>query len=95
MSVGWGGWGSIRGSVPYTLSGNVFSLLVPLQLIGDSDGNFSYRLEWYEYGRYQHYIDAETVPEPATVFGSFMALGGLAAFQRKNKQLKGLRSRGQ
>jgi hypothetical protein len=42
----------------------------------------------------QDYIDAETVPEPATIFGSFMALGGLAAFQRKNKQLKGLRSRG-
>jgi hypothetical protein len=40
------------------------------------------------------YIDAETVPEPATIFGSFMALGGLTAFQRKNKQLKGLRSRG-
>ena len=91
-----GGWGSIRGSVPYTLSGNVFSLLVPLQLIGDSDGKFSYRLEWYEYGGIGSYgsIEAETVPEPATIFGSFMALGGLAAFQRKNKQLKGLRSRG-
>ncbi len=89
-----GGWGSIRGSVPYTLSGNVFSLLVPLKLIGDSDGKFSYRLEWYEYGALQSYIDAETVPEPATIFGSFMALGGLAAFHRKNKQLKGLRSRG-
>jgi hypothetical protein len=36
-----GGWGSIRGSVPYTLSGNVFSLLVPLQLIGASDGNLA------------------------------------------------------
>jgi hypothetical protein len=88
-----GGWGSIRGSVPYTLSGNVFSFLVPLQLIGDSDGKFSYRLEWYEYGGVGGYIEAETVPEPATIFGSFMALGGLAAFHRKNKQLKGLRSR--
>jgi len=88
-----GGWGSIRGSVPYTLSENVFSLLVPLQLIGDSDGKFSYQLLWTEYGGAGGYIDAETVPEPATIFGSFMALGGLAAFQRKNKQLKGLRSR--
>jgi hypothetical protein len=48
---------------------------------------------WTEYGAMQGYIDAETVPEPATIFGSFMALGDLAAFQRKNKQLKGLRSR--
>jgi hypothetical protein len=88
-----GGWGSIRGSVPYTLSGNVFSLLVPLELIGDTDGKFSYQLMWTEYGAMQGYIDAETVPEPATIFGSFMALGGLAAFQKKNKQLKGLRSR--
>jgi hypothetical protein len=89
-----GGWGSIRGSVPYTLSGNVFSLLVPLQLIDDSDGKFSYILMWTEYGGAGGFIYAEAVPEPATVFGSFMALGGLAAFQRKNKQLKGLRSRG-
>jgi len=88
-----GGWGSIRGSVPYTLSGNVFSLLVPLELIGDTDGKFSYQLLWTEYGGAGGYIDAETVPEPATIFGSFMALGGLAAFQRKNKQLKGQHSR--
>jgi hypothetical protein len=93
------GWGSLRGSVPYTLSGNVLSLLVPLQLIGDSDGKFSYLLHWLEYGAMQGYIEAEieaeAVPEPATIFGSFMALGGLAAFHRKNKQLKGLRSRSQ
>lgn len=88
-----GGWGSIRGSVPYTLSGNVLSLLVPLQLIGDTDGRFNYGLMWTEYGGAGGYIDGETVPEPATIFGTFMALGGLAAFQRKNKQLKGLRSR--
>jgi len=88
-----GGWGSIRGSVPYTLSGNVFLLLVPLKLISDSDGKFSYRLEWYEHGALGDYIDAETVPEPATIFDSFMVLGGLAAFHRKNKQLEGLRSR--
>ena len=88
-----GGWGSIRGSVPYTLSGNVFSLLVPLELIGDTDGKFSYQLLWTEYGGAGGYIDAEAVPEPATIFGSFMALGGLAAFQRKNKQLKGQHSR--
>jgi hypothetical protein len=86
-----GGWGSIRGSVPYALSGNIFSLLVPLELIGDTDGHFSYQLYWGEYGGAEGYIDAETVPEPGTIFGSFMALGGLAAFQRKNKQLKGLR----
>jgi hypothetical protein len=75
------------------LSGNVLSLLVPLELSGDTDGKFSYELMWLEYGALQGYIDAEIVPEPATIFGSFMALGGLAAFQRKNKQLKGLRSR--
>jgi hypothetical protein len=75
------------------LSGNIVSLLVPLELIGDSDGKFSYQLLWTEYGAMQGHIDAEIVPEPATIFGSFMALGGLAAFQRKNKQLKGPRSR--
>lgn len=89
-----GGWGSVRGSVPYTLSGNVVSLLVPLKFIGDSDGKFSYALMWTEYGGVGGFIYAETVPEPATICGTFMALGGLAAFQRKNKQLKRLHSRG-
>ena len=78
--------------MPVSVRGRL-SPLNPLQLISDSDGKFSYRLEWYEYGGMGGYIDAETVPEPATIFGTFMALGGLAAFQRKNKQLKGLRLR--
>ena len=74
----------IRGTVPYTLSDNILSVLVPLELIEDDDGKFSYRLEWYEYGAMVGNIEAETVPEPATIFGSFMALGGLAAFQKRN-----------
>ena len=94
-----GGWGSLRGAVPYTLSGNVLSLIAPLQVIGDSDGKFSYVLQWLEYGGGGGWIEAEAeaeaVTEPATIFGSFMALGGLAAFHRKNKPLKGLRSRSQ
>jgi hypothetical protein len=64
-----GGFGTIRGSVPYTLSGNIVSLLVPLQLIGDSDGKFSYSLEWYEYGALQDYIGlAESVVQVNTIW---------------------------
>ena len=74
----------IRGTVPYTLSDNILSVLVPLELIEDDDGKFSYRLEWYEYGAMVGNIEAETVPEPATIFGSFMALGGVAAFQKRH-----------
>ncbi|MEH1911314.1 MAG: hypothetical protein V7L05_16345 [Nostoc sp.] len=45
-----GGWGKIRGSVPYTLDGNVLKFSAPLQLIGDSDGLFSYQLLLTEFG---------------------------------------------
>ncbi|MHC5938115.1 hypothetical protein [Nostoc sp.] len=45
-----GGWGKIRGSVPYSLDGNVLKFSAPLQLIGDSDGLFSYQLLLTEFG---------------------------------------------
>jgi hypothetical protein len=45
-----GGWGAIRGSVPFTLDGTVLKFSTPLSLLGDSDGQFSYRLEAYEFG---------------------------------------------
>lgn len=75
-----GGWGSIRGSVPYTLNDTTLNFSVPLQLIGDDDGLFSYRLEWYEFGAIQDFKDNKSVfappqpvPEPMSISSTVIA----------------------
>ncbi len=45
-----GGWGPFRGSVPYALNQDFLTFSVPLGLLNDSDGLFSYNLETYEFG---------------------------------------------
>ena len=44
-----GGWGPIRGFVPFSISGASVSFSVPDNLLG-VDGHFSYLLEGYNYG---------------------------------------------
>jgi hypothetical protein len=91
-----GGWGLLRGSVPYTLNGTVLTFSAPLELIGDSDGLFSYRLEAYEFGAWNGIITERRsivqsnpptpVPEPASTL-SLLALGILGvASTLKRKQ---------
>lgn len=71
-----GGWGTLRGSVPFTLNGTMLTFSTPLSLIGDSDGNFSYNLEVYEYGGLTDYLQDQistlkpkSVLEPSSIFG--------------------------
>jgi len=45
-----GGWGPIRGAVPYNLNGQLLTFVTPWSLIGELDGNFSYGLLVTEYG---------------------------------------------
>ena len=47
-----GGWGTIRGEVPYTLRGRVLMFSAPLGLISDhvDAGAVAYHLETYEFG---------------------------------------------
>lgn len=45
-----GGWGPERGSVPFTLNGSTLTFTVPLALLGDSNGDFSYNIESFESG---------------------------------------------
>ncbi|MFB2875589.1 hypothetical protein [Floridanema aerugineum] len=92
-----GGWGSFRGSVPYTLNGTVLTFSTPLQLIGDSDGLFSYQLLLTEFGGSTDYLDAKSVvnstsvPECSSSL-SVLAFGVLGAssllkFQQKKQKL--------
>jgi hypothetical protein len=46
-----GGWGPLRGAVPFALVGPELSFSAPLAIVGDSDGHFAYRLFTFEFGR--------------------------------------------
>jgi hypothetical protein len=86
-----GGWGKIRGSVPYTLNGTILKFSAPLQLIRDSDGLFSYQLELYEFGAWntiRNYNNSTiaSVPEPNFVFGAF-TFGALSVGLRLKRNL--------
>ncbi|MEH2139003.1 hypothetical protein [Nostoc sp.] len=91
-----GGWGKIRGSVPYSLDGTVLKFSAPLQFIGDSDGLFSYRLELYEFGRWNGLTNENkstiaSVPEPNFALGA-LTFGALSVGLRQKRKYKSARS---
>ncbi len=61
-----GGWGPIRGVVPYRLNGNVLTFSVPLELVSDhhQDGTFVYQLEAYQFGSLTRHIDNQSAGSP-------------------------------
>jgi hypothetical protein len=62
-----GGWGPIRGSVPFSISGASVIFSVPMDLLGVT-GDFSYLLEGYDYGAgiYDFVGTSNAVPESST-----------------------------
>jgi hypothetical protein len=77
-----GGWGPIRGSVPFLQRGNMLEFSVPLSLLTDDGGGgrFLYQVETYEFGAITGLINSQSsvVPEPTTV--SLLGLGIVALF---------------
>lgn len=86
-----GGWGPIRGSVPYTLNSTTLTFSTPLQLIGSEDGLFSYNLLLTEFGgstdsvNSQSILKSKAVPEPASAL-SILTFGVLSASLYRRKQ---------
>lgn len=83
-----GGWGSIRGEVPFVLVGDVLSFSAPLTLLSDhsTDGEFSYILETSQDGG----LSAPAIMSQSTIApepSSFLLLGtgmlGVAGMMRK------------
>lgn len=66
-----GGWGSIRGTVPYKIKGNVLTFSTPLQLISNQsrDGHFDYELESYQFGTSTLNVASQSrvAPQPTTM----------------------------
>jgi hypothetical protein len=77
-----GGWGAIRGAVPFRLDGDVLTFSTPLPLISDhsTDGHFDYRLYTVEFGGLTRAVESQStvlstaVPEPSTAV--LMAIAG-------------------
>ena len=62
-----GGWGTVRGVVPYQLNGNVLTFSTPLALISDhsADGHFTYDLIITQYGGQTQFLPGlESVVRP-------------------------------
>jgi hypothetical protein len=58
----------------------------PLSLIGDDDGQFSYRLEAYDFGAWNGQAiedKSAVVPEPSSVFGLGIFSLSLLSFKKK------------
>jgi hypothetical protein len=74
-----GGWGQIRATVPFTLTGEILWFTADLGDIGDDDGRFAYRLETYQFGAltdavfggtagpYNNPSGSGDVPEPCSI----------------------------
>ncbi|MEH1835350.1 MAG: hypothetical protein V7L29_25675 [Nostoc sp.] len=87
-----GGWGKIRGSVPYSLDGTVLKFSAPLEFIGDSDGLFSYQLELYEFGGISDLLGDKkstiaSVPEPNFALAA-LTFGALSVGLRRKRKHK-------
>lgn len=85
-----GGWGPVRGVVPFTLVGNVFTFSAPLQLISDHslDGQFTYTLESYEFGGLTRHATNRSVvvPEPSSLV--LLCIGTLGLLARGRRRLR-------
>ena len=62
-----GGWGTVRGTVPFTVSGMELSFTTPLSLLNATDGHFAYRIFTLEHGLTQQTVQSQTVPLPSAV----------------------------
>ena len=63
-----GGWGPIRGIVPYQLIGSVITFSIPRELLGDPDGKFAYFLMVLVYGSdVDHRMGVSDGPEAVPV----------------------------
>jgi hypothetical protein len=62
-----GGWGQLRGVVPFEQEGKALTFNATFGLLKEDDGVFSYRLFSTEFGQTTSYIEAVAIPLPPAV----------------------------
>ena len=69
-----GGWGAVRGSVPFQLQGTRLTFAAPLQMLDDHGDPFSYRLLTTQSGQTTSIVTGVAVPLPAACWLAMTAL---------------------
>ena len=70
-----GGWGGIRGTVPFTVNGSTLTFTAPFSLLNVPDGNFSYYAFTTASGVTQAQVESRSVPVPSALKSGLMMLG--------------------
>src|SRR6185437_10335459 len=73
-----GGWGSVRGTVPFSVSGTELTFTAPLSLLGAPDGRFAYDVSTFASGFTKNEVKSQSVPlPPAFAIGMMMLATGI------------------
>jgi hypothetical protein len=84
-----GGWGYVRGDVPFQLNGSVLSFSAPLSMLGNPDGQFAYRVFTTASGETTSLVTGQFAPLPKAVWTGGIALSimGLLQWIGRGKRL--------
>jgi hypothetical protein len=92
-----GGWGPVRGTVPFTLSNNILDFVVSFAVLNEPTGQFSYLFGAYSFGATTQQFSGTSdggiasvyppVPLPAALplFATGLGALGLLGWRRKRK----------
>ena len=86
------GWGPLLGTVPLDIDGNTLSFRARLDLLGDTDGVFAYRVFTTEYGATTSLAESHVIPLPTSVSAAGVAVGALVVGNLMWKRLRRRRS---
>jgi hypothetical protein len=86
-----GGWGTVRGTMPFTVSGNNLTLTASFNQIGTNNGVFSYRVFTTNFGSTVSSIDSVSisVPTPAALPAALATIGAFAGVGLLRRKLRG------
>ena len=74
-----GGWGPVRALLPFETDGNTVKFTTDLAAIGDTDGQFRYRVFTTDNGALTGQVVGAVIPLPAPIWTGVTMLGALGA----------------
>jgi hypothetical protein len=80
-----GGWGTVRGAVPFAVNGSEVTFTAPLSLLGAADGRFAYDVSTFASGLTAGEARSQSVPLPSAlpIGMAMLAIGlGITRFRR-------------
>lgn len=78
-----GGWGQVRGVVPFKLEGRTLSFTASFDQLKEDDGVFAYRLFSTEFGATTSFLEAVSIPLPPAVGMGAVGLACAAVAARR------------